>query len=153
MPWNALSPEGTGDDEIPPYLDDRMLRLRGWPGHRTLPGKSGLDYLDTIAEVAHMEGIFLHNLVTLRLVSDEPVYQGLLALVSFFGIAPFTCAAILDLTGGGPILQVSWFCLAPLAAVGALFSASLVKSLRRALSSLKRTPKPKRPTGRKSRHS
>lgn len=36
--------------------------LPGWPGYRTQPGRSGLDWIDTQLEMAHMAGIFLRQL-------------------------------------------------------------------------------------------
>lgn len=41
--------------------DDETILLPGWPGYRTQPGRSGLDYIDTQLEMAHMAGIFLHQ--------------------------------------------------------------------------------------------
>lgn len=75
-----------GDDEEPPELEppapflEAKSWLRGWPGNRTLPERSGLDYVDTNAELGHMEGLFLRSLFTGRLRTDNPFYLFLMAL-------------------------------------------------------------------------
>jgi tetratricopeptide (TPR) repeat protein len=53
------------------YLSKTALVLPGWPGHRTRPGRSGLDPLDTYFEQAHITGLLLRQLFTgqLRLES------------------------------------------------------------------------------------
>jgi len=53
------------------YLSQTALLLRGWPGHRTRPRRSGLDPLDTDFEQAHVTGLLLRQLFTgqLRLES------------------------------------------------------------------------------------
>lgn len=75
-----------GDDELPeldppaPFLDSKSW-LRGWPGNRTLPERSGLDYVDSEAELGQMEGRLLHHLFTGRLRTANPVYLFLMALL------------------------------------------------------------------------
>lgn len=40
---------------------DPTLLPPGWPGYRTRPGRTGLDYIDTQVEVAHMTGVFIRQ--------------------------------------------------------------------------------------------
>lgn len=47
----------------PLFLDEKTMVLRGWPGNRTRPGRSGYDPLDTEFELAHMEGVILRQLI------------------------------------------------------------------------------------------
>ena len=70
-------------------------QLRGWPGYRTRENKSGLDYIDSTAEAAHMEGVFYRNLFTLRLRTRKPFY---LILMFLFGVLPFIGAIMLTWT-------------------------------------------------------
>ena len=55
--------------------------MRGIPGYRTRQDRTGFDPLDTSAESAHMEGLFLRKLFALRLRTRNPLY--LLMMFSF----------------------------------------------------------------------
>ena len=61
-------------------------RFRGFPGYRTRENRSGLDYIDSSAEAAHMEGVFYRNLYSFRLRTRNPFY---LILMFLFGVLPF----------------------------------------------------------------
>ncbi len=61
---SAISTEPTEDPLIPSRPDDEIILLPGWPGYRTQPGRSGLDYIDTQMEMGHMAGVFLRQLFT-----------------------------------------------------------------------------------------
>lgn len=56
------------------YLDEKAFILRGWPGNRTRPGRSGYDPLDTEFEMAHMGGVILRLLFTSRFRTRNPIY-------------------------------------------------------------------------------
>ena len=56
--------------------------IRGIPGYRTRQDRTGLDPLDTSAESAHMEGLFLRELFALRLRTRNPIY---LLMMFLFG--------------------------------------------------------------------
>jgi hypothetical protein len=64
-----------------PYLNEESLSLRGWPGFRIRPGRTGYDYLDYPAEEAHLEGMFVRYLFTCKLRTTNPVYIILMALL------------------------------------------------------------------------
>ncbi|MFC1879001.1 hypothetical protein ACFLZW_03725 [Chloroflexota bacterium] len=70
-----------------PYLDP-TASLRGWPGYRTRPGRSGLDPLDNHFEWAHMQGVFLRRLFTGSLRTKNPIYLNLMGLIGGAIIAP-----------------------------------------------------------------
>lgn len=72
-------------DSIPGwiYLDDRAFLLTGWAGHRTRPGRTGYDPLDSDFELAHMEGVVLHLLLTRRFRTHNPFY---LLFMIFLGL-------------------------------------------------------------------
>ena len=95
-----------GDEIVSPgqppalYLDPSS-RMRGWPGYRTRPDPtglgqepSGLDYVDSTAELGQMEGRFIHNLLTGRLRTENPVYRLVMALSGGLSLV----------TGGGLLL-------------------------------------------------
>ena len=78
------------------HLDGKALALRGWPGHRTRPGRTGYDPLDNDFEIAHMEGVFLRGLFTGNLRTRNRLYLlvmglcgGALTLLSGVGIVWF----------------------------------------------------------------
>jgi tetratricopeptide (TPR) repeat protein len=47
--------------------------MRGWPGFRTRPGRFGLDPVDTPMELAHMQGVYAHKLLSGKLF-EEPAW-------------------------------------------------------------------------------
>ena len=66
-------------ENVPPvpgwvYLDEKGYLLTGWPGHRTRPGRSGYDPLETDFELAHIEGIIIRLLITRKLRTHNPIY-------------------------------------------------------------------------------
>jgi hypothetical protein len=60
--------------------DDNSKYLIGWPGYRTSQNKSGLGYVETQAEMAHMYGLFIKWLLTGKFRTRNPFY--LLAITS-----------------------------------------------------------------------
>ena len=60
--------------------------LRGQPGYRTRPNRSGLDPVNSPAEEAFMEGTFIRNVFTLKARTHNPFY---LILMFVFGVIPF----------------------------------------------------------------
>ncbi len=70
--------------------------LPGLPGYRTRPGRSGLDPLDTRNEAAHMEGLFLRNVFTLRARTRNPFY---LLLMFILGVIPLAMTVVLIFGG------------------------------------------------------
>ncbi|MBK9924461.1 MAG: hypothetical protein IPP66_04135 [Anaerolineales bacterium] len=59
--------------EIADY-DDNAKYLIGWPGYRTSNNKSGLGYMETQAELAHMQGVMIRWLLTGKLITRNPVF-------------------------------------------------------------------------------
>jgi hypothetical protein len=58
----------------PGFYDRNQSWLIGWPGYRTREGKSGLAYMDTVAEEAHLEGLMLRWLYFEKFRTRNPVY-------------------------------------------------------------------------------
>ena len=88
-----LLPANTSD-KIPPYMDVPASLIPGWPGYRTRPGRSGLDYLDSEFELAHMQGLFLRRLFTGKLRTTKPVYLAAMAVLGAMCILPTVLAFI-----------------------------------------------------------
>jgi len=78
--------EMSEDDHFAPgwlYLDEKAFLLTGWPGHRTRPGRSGYDPLDSDFELAHVEGVVIHRLLARRFRTYNPLY---LFVMTCFGL-------------------------------------------------------------------
>ena len=82
-----VSPE-RASGEPPPYMDEVASQLPGWPGYRTRPGRSGLDYLDSEFELAHMEGLLLRRLFTGKLRTTNPLYLAGMGVLGGLCILP-----------------------------------------------------------------
>jgi len=80
------------------YLGEPSFLLTGWPGHRTRPGRSGYDPLDTDFENAHLEGIMIRMMFTSRFRTHNPLY---LLFMFFVGLLMSTPL----LLGGPAFLQ------------------------------------------------
>ncbi len=63
-------------------LDEKTKYLVGWPGYRTYRNKSGLGYIETRAEEAHMQGLMLRWLWTGKFITHNPIYLLLMLLIS-----------------------------------------------------------------------
>jgi hypothetical protein len=54
--------------------DDNARYLIGWPGYRTARNKSGLGYIDSHAELAHVRGLMIRWLFTGKFRTYNPFY-------------------------------------------------------------------------------
>src|SRR5512141_2758441 len=73
----------------PADYDKNARFLIGWPGYRTANNKSGLGYVETQAELAHMEGVMIRWLMTGKFRTHNPIYLfGMAAIGIFFGGIP-----------------------------------------------------------------
>jgi tetratricopeptide (TPR) repeat protein len=127
--WQGAQEENTApdEDEMPPdfadlpgadlaenvdpapgwlYLNEASFVMSGWPGHRNRPGRCGLDYLDTSFEEAHMEGVMIRLLVTLRFRTRNPFYLAGMTLLGFLFCLPLVF-------GGIALLQGEWYFIFP----------------------------------------
>ncbi len=89
------------------YNNANAYFLRGTPGHRTLPGKSGLDPVESYAEDARVRGIIIRSLITFKLRTHNPVY---LLSMAFFGTImslPFLYAIPALVLGDTGLLAIS----------------------------------------------
>lgn len=64
--------------------DDNAKYLVGWPGYRTSQNKSGLGYIETQAEMAHMYSVMLRWLVTGKFRTRNPFYLLAMTLIGVF---------------------------------------------------------------------
>jgi tetratricopeptide (TPR) repeat protein len=92
-----------GLDSVPPwiYMDRNAFLLRGWPGHRTRPGRTGYDPLDADFENARMEGIVARLLFTCKFRTHNPIYLILMSGVGFMFCSPLLFAGMTLSNGYG----------------------------------------------------
>ncbi len=103
--------------------------LLGWPGYRTEQNKSGLGYVETQAELAHMQGLMFRWLITGKFVSHNPVYLFLMFMFGLlFGGIPlvFTLIEVFNSSSFGFILVPL---LSPYVLIGILILINVLISL------------------------
>lgn len=105
-PRRAHLPERQVDPLWQTQPDDEALQP-GDPGYRTQVDHSSLDILESNAEIAHMTGVFLRNVVTGRLRTSNPVYLLLLALLGLAVMIPMLLA-FLALGTGTQVGMLAW---------------------------------------------
>ena len=94
------------DEPVPQwvYMDEKASVLVGWAGHRTRPGRSGYDPLETDFELAHMEGVMIRLLLRGKFRTRNPLYLIFMACVgvlfSLSGALPFTLGDLNGMVAG-----------------------------------------------------
>jgi hypothetical protein len=68
--------------------DHNLKYLIGWPGYRTSNNRSGLGYVETQAEWAHMQGLMFRWLVTGKFKTRHPFYLTCLLLFGILNACP-----------------------------------------------------------------
>ena len=69
--------------------DDNAKYLIGWPGYRTSNNKSGLGYLETQAELAHMQGVMLRQMLTGKFITHNQFFLFCMFVFGLFvGVIP-----------------------------------------------------------------
>ena len=114
-----------------PADHDRNARfLIGWPGYRTRTNKSGLGYVDTVAELAHMEGVMVRWLITGKFRTHNPFYLLGMALIGlFYGGIPLVLILHEVFVGGHRELLVLLVSALPNIVVGILLLVNFGLSL------------------------
>lgn len=110
-------------------LDEKTKYLIGWPGYRTYRNKSGLGYVETVAEEAHMEGLMLRWLLTGKFITRNPIYLILMmSLALLLGVLP-VLGIVIELLAGN--LEILWlmFVAFPYLALGVLLTINVLLSL------------------------
>ena len=70
------------------YLNAQSLLIKGWEGHRTRQGRSGYDPLELDFERAHIQGVIIQKLFTLKFRTRNPFYLLLMTFVGFLYCSP-----------------------------------------------------------------
>ena len=106
--------------------DENIRHLIGWPGYRTSNNKSGLDYLETRAEWAHMQGVMIRWMITGKFKTRNPIYLFLMTLFGIFQASPVLL--FLSREGRATLLQNLLVFLVPIL-VGLLLLGNVILSL------------------------
>lgn len=81
--------------------------LIGWPGYRNARGRSGLGYVETQAEWAHMRGRIFRMLLAGKVLTRNPIFLIGLLMVGTIGVLPLILG-IPDILAGG---DAGWYVL------------------------------------------
>ncbi len=123
------NPEATPSESLPVSndFDGNPVHLIGWPGYRNAAGRSGLGYLETQAEWAHMQGLFFRWMITGKFKTRNPIY---LLLVTVYGLINASPVLLLfaGVEGRNALLQ-GWSLFIPYTVVGILLLVNVVLSL------------------------
>ncbi len=110
-------------------LDEKTQYLVGWPGYRTYFNKSGLGYVETAAEEAHMMALMLRWLVTGKFRTRNPIYLVCMAFIALLlGILPLF-GMLIELFAGNFAILLLLTVASPHILIGVLLSINVVLSL------------------------
>jgi tetratricopeptide (TPR) repeat protein len=109
------------------YLDEKAFTLVGWPGHRTLPGKSGYDPLETDFEQAHMTGLIIRLLITGKFRTKNPIYLLFMTFLGLFFCLPLITVPVLIYGESNSILPLILF--SPYIIIGIAIYVNVILSL------------------------
>jgi tetratricopeptide (TPR) repeat protein len=82
------------DEPLPQwlYMDKTACLVPGWPGHRIMQGRSGLDPLENDFEFAHIQGVIIQKLWARKFRTKNLVYLLFMTVVGviyfLYGVAP-----------------------------------------------------------------
>jgi hypothetical protein len=102
--------------------------LRGYPGYRTRPGRSGLDPVDNDAEGGHMAGVLLRRLLTGKLRTRHPLTLLLWAILGLACLAPLLLA-ILEALCGNILPFGAWVLIAISSLLGIALLVNFTRNL------------------------
>ena len=109
--------------------DDNAKYLLGWPGYRTSQNKSGLGYVETQAELAHMQGLMFRWLITGKFISHNPMYLFMMFVFGLlFGGIPLVFTVI-EIFNSDPLKFILVPLFSPYVLVGILILINVLISL------------------------
>lgn len=108
-------------------VDDNAKYLVGWPGYRTSQNKSGLGYIETQAELAHMCGMFIKWLVTGKFKTRNPVFLMFIAIYGIFSASPILLL-FAGIDGRSAFIR-NWYFFGPHTLIGILSLLNVILSL------------------------
>jgi hypothetical protein len=120
------------DGDVPAdlYLSAPARLLRGWPGHRTRPGRSGYDYVDTAAEEGYMLGLIVRQLFAGTLPLETPLSRLLALVIGAAALLPLPACLYAAVNG-----EPAYICLAGYLALFWVPGAALIWNVMRSFES------------------
>ena len=110
--------------------DDNARFLIGWPGYRTANNKSGLGYVETQAEWAHMQGVMIRWMMTGKFRTHNPFYLlGMTLIGVLYGGIPVLLIFHEVFVGGNWSILVLLVAAFPNIAIGILLLINVVLSI------------------------
>ena len=110
-------------------LDEKTQFLVGWPGYRTYFNKSGLGYVETVAEESHMVALMLRWLVTGKFRTRNPIYLVCMAFIALLlGVLPLF-GMLIELFAGNFAILLLLTVAFPHILIGVLLLINVVLSL------------------------
>ncbi len=116
------------------FPQDERSQLPGWPGYRTRPGRSGLDWIDNRIEAQHMMGVFVRGVLDNKLRTQNPAGLILMAFGSVIGLLPGIIMTI-ELFLVGRFNVVLWIAVSLYALVGSRLFINLITNINLLMSS------------------
>ena len=110
-------------------LDEKAQFLVGWPGYRTSFNKSGLGYVETVAEEAHIEGLMLRWLLTGKFIVRNPIYLFFMTVLALIlGVLP-ALGIVVELLADNYSILMLLVVAFPQLTLGGLLSYNVILSL------------------------
>jgi hypothetical protein len=106
--------------------DDNAKHLIGWPGYRMAQNKSGLGYMETRAEWAHMQGVMIQRMVMGKFKTRNPFYFFCITIYGLFNVSPLFLLFSME---GRAMLMQNLPVFLPPTAIGILLLVNMVLSL------------------------
>lgn len=110
------------------HNSSKKSSYRGQFGYRNRGNRTGLDPVDSYAEVGYAEGLFIRNLFTGRLRTRNPI---LLIILDILGLA-FCCPLLIYINyviGTGTLFSSGLICVIPMTGIGLMFFLNVFRSL------------------------
>lgn len=107
---------------------DKEKYLVGWPGYRNARGRSGLGYVETQAEWAHMQGRMFRMLITGKAITHNPIFLFGMFIVGLIYTLPLILGLLELLNGNYPGMYVL-FAMSPVWIFGLMIWGNVLFSL------------------------
>ena len=119
-----------GESDLPGYYyhDLSAYLIRGYPGHRNLPGKSGYNPVDLYVEQGYMAGLLLKQLFTLKLPMDNIVYQMVCVLFGIILCFPAVMGLYGMVSGQSGVGIAGIVAMSPMSAIGMFLIFNVVRA-------------------------
>jgi tetratricopeptide (TPR) repeat protein len=119
-----------GESDLPGYyyFDLSAYLIRGYPGHRNLPGKSGYNPMDLYVEQGYMAGLLLKLLFTLKLPMDNFVYQTACALFGIILCLPAVMYLYGMISGQSGVDLMGVIAMSPMSAIGMFLLLNVIRA-------------------------